>query len=474
MNPAASLARRRARPQRHRLLHGYPMTPLLQAGDGRCRDGSRLEHGRPVEPAWVTPDAARPLLIGLMPHTQCAPTVEGCGFCTFPHDAYDKRDLRRVTREVTRDGLHELEPWWAGRRVEAVYVGGATGNLTPRAELRELLGAVAARFDLSSAEVTLEGVPALFTSWLPGVTEVLRDLPCGSRRLSMGVQTFDAGWLAKMGRTGFGDARAVEGVVNRAHALGATASADLLSGLPGRLLQDELLDVRRATELGFDQICVYPLVLSGDAPWAKDPAMVAGVPSVYESRDRLAEVGRLLRAAGYTPTTLTNWERAGSPRFRYEVASFQPDVYDMLGVGPLSISTVVNLAERRAVKVQQGRSTQAWVSAGRLWFPYDAEDLGLLLLTRMMSVGRVDDGRFRAAVGRGLREVHGDVVDAVVAARLATWDGDALVLTDDGRFWADAVVGTFAEARAEALRERGAGVHTAEQARGRIVSNHMG
>lgn len=278
MNPAASLARRRARPQRHRLLHGYPMTPLLQAGDGRCRDGSRLEHGRPVEPAWVTPDAARPLLIGLMPHTQCAPTVEGCGFCTFPHDAYDKRDLRRVTREVTRDGLHELEPWWAGRRVEAVYVGGATGNLTPRAELRELLGAVAARFDLSSAEVTLEGVPALFTSWLPGVTEVLRDLPCGSRRLSMGVQTFDAGWLAKMGRTGFGDARAVEGVVNRAHALGATASADLLSGLPGRLLQDELLDVRRATELGFDQICVYPLVLSGDAPWAKDPAMVAGGP----------------------------------------------------------------------------------------------------------------------------------------------------------------------------------------------------
>ena len=36
--------------------------------------------------------------------------------------------------------------------------------------------------------------------------------------------------------------------------------------------------------------------------------------------------------AGYTQTTLTNFER--EPRFRYERSSFQPDVFDALGFGP--------------------------------------------------------------------------------------------------------------------------------------------
>ncbi len=475
---AAALARRRARPQRHRLLHGYPMTPLLRAGAGRRRDGSIPGIGVPGrvphrEPAVVTPDPSRPILLGVMPHTQCAPRVEGCGFCTFPHDPYRKPELRAVVGEVT-ESIRDLEPWWRGRRVEAVYLGGATANLTPRASLRALLEALAAGFDLGAAEVTLEGVPALFLSWLPGVTEVLRDLGCGQRRLSMGVQTFDPAWLRRMGREGFGDRHTVERVTARAHAIGATASADLLLGLPGRPLAEELEDVRTAIGVGLDQICVYPLVLAGDTPWAGDPAMVAGLPGVAAARERWGAVVELLRGAGFEATTLTNFERPGSPRFRYEVASFAPDRYDALGVGPLSISTVVDPGARRAVKVLRGRSASESHDPGRLWFPYDAEDLALLCVTRMCSVGVVDRGRYAALTGGDLVAHHGPAVEAVVDAGLATLDERALALTDDGRFWADAVVGTFAEARASAVRAEGAGVHTADLARGHVISTHMG
>jgi coproporphyrinogen III oxidase-like Fe-S oxidoreductase len=464
------LTRRMARPQRHRLLHGYPMTPLLRAGLGRARDGSS---GHPKEGPFVTPDPSRPLLIGVLPHTQCAPTVDGCGFCTFPHDRFDKPELRHVASRVA-ESVDHVRDGFEGRRVEGVYLGGATANLTPRAQLQRLVEALARRFDLTAAEVTLEGVPSLFTSWFPGVTEVLRDLPCGQRRLSMGIQTFDPTWLARMGRTGFGDRRVVEKIVARAHAIGATASGDLLASLPGRPLADELADVQAAIDVGLDQICVYPLILAGDTPWAQDPAMVAGLPGVEASRERWRAVVELLRGAGFEATTLTNFERPGSPRFRYEVASFAPDRYDMLGLGPLSISTLVDVPARRAVKLLRGRSAEERLDPERLWFPYEAEDLSLLLVTRMCSVGAVEQARYRAVMGEDLTERHGNAVTALVERGLATLDARALTLTDDGRFYADAVVGTFAEARAAAIRDQGAGVHTADLASGRVITTHMG
>lgn len=463
IDPAASLARRMARPQRHRLLHGYPMTPLLR----------RFDRGRRWEPvpadAFGPPipeDPARDRIVGVLPHTQCAPTVEGCGFCTFPHDAPDKPALRRVVRAVTDEIGGDRRP------VRAVYLGGGTANLTPPADLRELLRTLCVAFDLTDAEVTLEGVPALFLAWWGGPMEVLRDGPGGHRRVSMGVQTFDPAWLARMGRTALGDRRAVEKVVARAHGYGMTTSGDLLLGLPGRPAAEELADLRLAAELGLDQVCVYPLVLAGDTPWANDPAVVAALPGVEEGRDRWLAARALLLTLGFEQTTLTNFER-GDRRFVYEAASFAPDRTDGLGFGPLSITTRVDVAGRRARKTQQGRSTDP---APALWFPYEPPDLALLLITRMLCALRVERARYRAVMGEDLADAHGPVVRAVVAAGLATLDDAALALTPAGTYYADAVAGLFAEDRVAEIRAAGAGVRTTDQARGgvAVVTNHMG
>lgn len=465
------------RPQRHRLLHGYPMTPLLRWASPdplhlRRIDGTLTDRaGKVVEPPLVGLESDRPLIVGVMPHTQCQPKVEGCGFCTFPHDDFDKRDLRHTVGRVI-DEVRRTAPELRRRRVVAVYLGGATANLMPTASLRSLLDALGATFDLRGAELTLEGVPALFPSFLPGALHALRDGPGARQRVSMGVQTFDPAWLERMGRTHFGDRRTVEKVVSRAHGFGMTASADLLLGLPGRPLDEELADLRLAAELGLDQICVYPLVLTGDTPWARDPAMVDALPAVEAGLARWLEVRALLGSLGFTQTTLTNFER--EPAFVYERASFAPDVHDGLGIGPLSISTFLDPGTRTAVKTLRGRSTREWMDADRLWFPYEPRDVSLLLITRMLCVLELDRARYRVVMGRDLVEEHGPVVEALVAAGLATLDDRALRLTPMGTFYADAVVGTFAAARAAEVRDAGAGRHTVDLAGGRIVSDFMG
>jgi oxygen-independent coproporphyrinogen-3 oxidase len=294
------------------------------------------------EAPWVQLDPARPVIIGVLPHTQCNPRVEGCDFCTFPHDPYEKGLLRRSVRAVT-DQVHEFfreHPALSRRRVDAVYFGGATANLTPKGELLALGQALAEHVELSGAEVTLEGVPALFRSLFQGPFEALLEIPARHRRISMGVQTFDPVQIERMGRTGFGDRNVIARVVEKAHRSGLTVSGDFLINLPFEPPARMLEDVREASALGFDQICVYHFVLTREqgSAWARNEALLAALPPVAEAADHWLVVRDWLIQNGYVQTTLTNFERAavhtGDRHFVYEQHSFTPDVYDAIGFGP--------------------------------------------------------------------------------------------------------------------------------------------
>src|SRR5262249_7357716 len=152
--------------------------------------------------------AHRGLLVGVLPHPFCNPAVTGCGFCTFPHEAYRALDAMGAVDSVLREIDLRLrrQPWLRGRQVSALYFGGGTANLTPAEPFRQLCRALATSFDLSQAEVTLEGVPAYFVKRYPLLVDVLREtIPARHFRLSMGIQTFDPAGLRQMGRIAFGD-----------------------------------------------------------------------------------------------------------------------------------------------------------------------------------------------------------------------------------------------------------------------------
>src|ERR1041384_280983 len=121
-----------ARPQRHRLLQGFPAVPAmvpavpatLAASDAptngrlhlvRQPDGALVDwvfrrgRNQAVDrsaPPLFTLDPSRDLIVGVIPHTQCVPRKEGCGFCTFPHDAANARDRRAMIDAV----IDEISP----------------------------------------------------------------------------------------------------------------------------------------------------------------------------------------------------------------------------------------------------------------------------------------------------------------------------------------------------------------------------
>jgi oxygen-independent coproporphyrinogen-3 oxidase len=484
------LARRMAGPQRHRLLQGYPMLPLLRRASPdrshrRDLDGALVslrKAGEAEEPPWLRLDPSRPMIVGVLPHTQCNPRVEGCGFCTFPHDPYDKQTLLRTVEAVEGriDALYHRHPELARRRVDAVYFGGATANLTPRAALGAIGACLARHVDLTSAEVTLEGVPSLFRSLLPGPFEALLDIPARQHRISMGVQTFDEHWLARMGRGHFGGRRTVGQVVEKAHRRGLTVSGDFLINLPGQPRAQMLDDLRVAESLGFDQVCVYHLVLTEGTgtPWGQDQALLRALPETAAACESWLAVREALIERGFVQTTLTNFERAevsrSDRRFVYEEHSYSPERYDALGFGPLSISTFVDLGRRRAVKLVRGKNLGSSPDQDDLFFAYDEEDVRLLYLTRTLARLRVDRATYRAAFGADVTKHFGEALDAVREAGLATLDAEALRLTPRGMFYADSVAGLLAWPRVEALRASGAGEHTRDLLGRRLLVDFMG
>src|SRR4029077_6834848 len=118
---------------------------------------------------------------------------------------------------------------------------------------RQLCRRLHSAFDLSGAEVTLEGVPAYFVKRRPLLVEILREeLPARHYRLSMGIQTFDEEQLRHMGRLAFGTPATFREVVELGHRLGLTVSADLLFNLPGQTLEQMQSDLEQAMQIGLD------------------------------------------------------------------------------------------------------------------------------------------------------------------------------------------------------------------------------
>ncbi len=538
VNPAPDfddiLAARGRRPQRHRLLQGFPAVPAMVPVDPTRKDAAEKRRYGPVadrsfrgidgsfhdhrysdareglaqgpppplrpepdtaerreliaraagmhgqnesrwreivaggdrrEPAFFDVDPRRDLIVGVIPHTYCVPRVYGCGFCTFPHDMpLSSGSQGRIIRSVLNDIDTVTGRDLVGRRVHAIYLGGGTANLSSTEDIAALVQALGRHLDISDAELTLEGTPQLFARWFFSHLKNLARQPTATKRISMGVQTFDDAFLRLMGREKFGDAETVRRLVRKCHELDLATSADLLFNLPGQTTAQMEHDVDTAVAAGLDQICLYNLVLYEGlgTGWSEEPELVAAMRNNEDACSQWLRLRERLLTAGYVQTTLTNFEREdvtrGPHRFRYEEASFSAERTDGVGFGPMSLTTFLDPARRRGLKLMRRKELGGppW-SDGDLMYRYDADGLKRLQVTRGLAKTRLQGHAYQALHGSRVIDDLAAPLAACVSAGLVVVDGDDLVLTPVGMFYADAVVSTLAHGAASVS---GAGLHT--------------
>ena len=217
-------------------------------------------------------------------------------------------------------------------------------------------------------------------------------------------------------------------------------------------------DVRRAIDIGLDQICIYHLVLFRGlgTPWSRDKEMLASLPENEKACENWLVLRQDLLDRGYRQTTLTNFERREfehDPRqYRYESVSFEADHCQVLGYGPGGISYVTAPDGHSALKTMNPEGSTQYVktarSEGPVWdryYEYDFQDLKLLHLTRRLAALSLKKEDYRLRFGGDPQEDFGDELALLIEKGLLVDEGETIVPTPRGMFYADSIAGLLAE-----------------------------
>lgn len=451
-----NLAERMDNVQRHRLLHGFPMSSGM-------KEVERPENFL----ADIELDHSKELAVGVIPHPMC---THRCSFCPFPHEPYNKKKQCESVRAI----IDELESVihrhgeLGQRKVSSLYFGGGTANLTSKENLEYLCKGLKKKLNIGThTEITLEGAPRFFVLF-EDLLDVLEDhFPDSTLRCSLGVQTFDQEILKSANRSIMNKEGSVEEAVKILRDRNIKISFDLMFNLPQNQTYAQIkADLDRAIDLGIEHICWYHLVaFEGlDTKWSRDEDILNSLPSRKSSLSNAIKLYEELNRRGYIPTTVTDFKKKDSGRrgdYIYEEDLRDPERVDWWGLGPYAISVFTDKHFQRGIKLlnpngldrylnKQKRNGIAWEKV----FDYEAKDLQIYWITRKIKGTIIDRLGYKKLFGKDIEQDHGLELQALMDIELLVLDNDKYRLTPKGFFFSDSIAGLIAWIRVSELVTR--------------------
>jgi putative oxygen-independent coproporphyrinogen III oxidase len=216
--------------------------------------------------------------------------VRKCPYCDFnSHEARAAVPEDEYVAALLADLESALPSVW-GRKCHAAFLGGGTPSLFSAAALDALLAGIRARLNVEpSAEITLEANPGTFE------IEKFRDFAAaGVNRLSIGIQSFDARHLARLGR--IHDDREAHRAVEIARTHFANFNLDLMYGLPEQTPEEAARDVATAVAGGAPHLSFYQLTIEPNTLFSRRPPQLPDETTQDEIQETVAQG---LADAGY-------------------------------------------------------------------------------------------------------------------------------------------------------------------------------
>ncbi len=209
--------------------------------------------------------------------------LKKCPYCDF-----NSHEIRTTELPVQRylDALiADLEaalPLVWGRKVNSIFFGGGTPSLIPALAMEELLGSLRARLSLApNCEITLESNPGTFEK------ESYKAFR-GITRLSVGIQSFNDGFLKSLGRVHDRD-QALAAAFEAAQVFD-TFNLDLMYALPGQTLADLRQDVSTALSLAPSHLSIYHLSIEPHTLFAKYPPQLPDDDTAADMLDLITDM----------------------------------------------------------------------------------------------------------------------------------------------------------------------------------------
>jgi len=448
----------RRRRQGNKVLHGYPPPLLWRQRSVPVAEVMALRRRTAV--------AVPKRLILYVSTPFCLPTrPDRCGFCLFPSEVFRNRaQLDEYLGYLELEGRLYRDQFDGGA-LDGVYFGGGTANLYPPDRYERLLGLV--RGILGSiqpaTEVTLEGIPQLFTR-----EKLAAMKAAGVNRISIGAQQLSDELIALSGRRQRADQ--VFHAIEWCHELDLPASVDLIFGWPRQTVERMLDDLTAVVATGITHLTHYELNVSGRSAFALDHR--DELPSRGENLEMYRAARELLVGAGYRQRTAYDWEKTDGDLpadYHFEESWHRPlrapaagesAGVEMWGWGFAGVSNFPGTPDVPGwTYLNHTRVESYYACLDEERFPvergyrYTARDLRLNVLFQMLHGMSVDRREYRRLFGVDLVAEHAEVWQVVERRGWVEVDEERVALVGDGVFHTPLVQTLLARSAAS----RGAG-----------------
>ncbi|UCD11602.1 MAG: radical SAM family heme chaperone HemW [Nitrospinaceae bacterium] len=361
-----------------------------------------------------------------------------CGYCDFNSHAVDPAEMERFVPALLSEIDHGATRIGEEREVATVFIGGGTPTTLPPQALETLLSHLRQRFRLAGdAEITLETNPATLA---PGLFERLRE--AGVNRLSVGIQSFDAGELKLLERV-HSVAEAHE-TVKAAQAAGFyNLSMDLMFALPGQTARRFRKHLETALALRPEHLSTYNLTIEKNTAFYNmhrrgQLAMAAEEEQLAQYQETLG----VMAGAGYEHYEISNFCRPGR-ECRHNLIYWNNGEH--LGLGPGASSYLGGVRSRNcklpARYIREVNATGRAIEFEETLKPREAMGETLMLGLRLLKGIAID--AFEARFKTSFREVYGKTLDGLLDQNLIQLDDNRIALSPKGLFLADSVILEF-------------------------------
>ncbi len=310
--------------------------------------------------------------------------VHKCPYCDFnSHQATDGLDTEAYVTALLSDLEQEL-PLLQQRTLTSIFIGGGTPSLFPATAIHRLLHEVRSRLPCSpDLEITLEANP--------GTLEADRFAgyrAAGVNRLSIGIQSFDAAILQRLGRI-HGPDEATAAVLSARAAGFDNINLDLMFGLPEQTMDQGMRDIQTAIELGPEHISYYQLTLEPNTLFAARPPSLPDEDLIWS----LQSAGQAaLAAAGYGQYEVSAYARpARQCQHNLNYWRFG----DYMGIGAGAHSKLTDLTRQQVIRRWRRRQPRDYIEAASSGRAIKGECLlqpADLILEFMMNALRLNHG----------------------------------------------------------------------------------
>ncbi|WP_374666380.1 radical SAM family heme chaperone HemW [Acinetobacter sp.] len=378
-----------------------------------------------------------PALVPLSLYIHMPWCVRKCPYCDFnSHAVPDGKlslDLEQEYLQALVEDFKTQLDFAQGRVIHSVFIGGGTPSLISAQGYQWLFAQLQALLPFEQGcEITLEANP--------GTVEhdpFAGYLAAGINRLSIGVQSFNADQLKKLGRIHSND-DAIAAIQHAREAGFERVNVDLMHGLPEQTLAQALLDLKLAVENGATHVSWYQLTIEPNTVFFRTQPVLPAEDVLEE----IQEQGEAyLKAQGFVNYEVSAWrkERPSAHNLNY----WQFGDYLAIGAGAHGKVTQPD-GVYRFQKTRLPKDYLAKVPAEHLQFKkIEAEDMPFEF---MMNALRLNDGvaanRYAERTGEGLEPIA-ELLASLRERRLMVNDPERLACTEQGHIFLNSVLEEF-------------------------------